>query len=96
MLATCNGCHFAEPSSPFLQHVFRVQQNVTPPPPPLPCAERPGYEWHTDNVGPSHTSLYCRSALDEGGETLFCSARRMYELLTDAKRYAALPAVYGS
>ena len=38
-----------------------------------------GYEWHTDNVGPSQTSLYCRHPLSAGGETIFTSSARMCE-----------------
>jgi alpha-ketoglutarate-dependent taurine dioxygenase len=45
-----------------------------------------GYEWHTDNVGPAQTALYCRQPLRAGGETLFTSAARMYELLTPQQK----------
>lgn len=45
-----------------------------------------GYEWHTDNVGPSQTALYCRQPLRAGGETLFTSAARMYEMLSPTEK----------
>ena len=45
-----------------------------------------GYEWHTDNVGPAQTALYCRQPLSAGGETLFTSAARMYTLLSPPQK----------
>jgi alpha-ketoglutarate-dependent taurine dioxygenase len=68
------------PGYPSVRHLGSTRDGASGAASSLLC--RTGYEWHTDNIGPTYTALHCAGpALARGGETLFASAQRMYEVL---------------